>query len=156
VRSPWVAAVSEKVALVPPEGIVTAAGNVPLPAPFANIETASPLAGAGSLEKMVTVVLLPSTSVVVGVVSTSVTGCLTVNRLLPETVFWLPSTALVKVKLIEIVVVPARDGKAKPLKVPMNAIEVSELTQGRALVRSLVVPSVSTPVARNRSGLSVV
>src|SRR5258706_1597601 len=80
VRSPAVPAVSEKSALVSPSGRVTVAGNVPLPAPFANTDTASPPAGAGSLETMVTVVPLPSTSVVVGAVRTSATCCFTVSK----------------------------------------------------------------------------
>ena len=66
--------------------MLTAVGNVALPEPVCVSVTARPPAGAGSLEVTVTVVLLPTMSVVVGAVRTIATGCFTVRIVLVEIV----------------------------------------------------------------------
>ena len=86
VTSPAILAVRVKLVLVPPATMLTAAGKVALPEPLCVSVTASPPAGAGSLEVAVTVVLLPTISVVVGAERTSATGCFTDSAVLVEIV----------------------------------------------------------------------
>src|SRR6266496_653041 len=86
VTSPAALAVSVKVVVVPAAAICTAGGNAALPVPVWVSITVDPPAGAGSLDVIVTAVLAPTISVVVGALRTSATCCFTVSTVFVETV----------------------------------------------------------------------
>src|SRR5712691_990114 len=146
VKIPPVFAVSVKLALVPPWAIVTALGKLAVPVPVATSVTTRPPAGAGSLEATVTVVLVPARRVVVGAVSTSATGCFTVNKVLVETVTLWPVALATKLKLAPMVLDPAASALARPAALMVATLVLLEVQVTRA-VKSWLVPSVMVPVA---------
>src|SRR5258708_7529883 len=148
VKIPPVLAVSVKLTLVPPSAIVTAAGKLALPVPVATSVTTRPPAGAGSLEATVTVVLVPARRVVVGAVSTSATGCLTVSAVLVEIVTFWPVALATKLKLAPMVLEPAASALARPAALLVATLVLLEV-QATPAGKSWLVPSVMVPPAVN-------